>query len=179
MSPGSFFEDVLDHNAETSHRLPQLGGKCVSLHGHSWRFQVSIGIPELENGIGVEFGLFKTGFRKWVDAYLDHGTMLGAADNLVGLLGQDPQNKVFRFGAGIHAVGEESLAADLDWPTVENVATLIERVATKVLITCDRAPGTWIYQVKVKETAVNGVVKTIPAPQAPMITALQREWASA
>ena len=41
------------HNAETAHRLPHLGGKCTSLHGHSWQIQVTASFPALRRSIGA------------------------------------------------------------------------------------------------------------------------------
>lgn len=149
--------DRLIHNFETAHRLPELGGKCVSLHGHSWNVEVTVSAPALRDGIVVEFSEFKYGLRSWVDTYLDHGVMLGTADQFVPLLDADPQQKLFVFG-NLDAVGEEKLAIDLAWPTVEHVAMLLGRAATGVLATCAAAPGAWVSRVLVTETAVNAAL---------------------
>ncbi|MCP9206817.1 6-pyruvoyl trahydropterin synthase family protein [Streptomyces sp. NEAU-Y11] len=142
------------HNFETAHRLPHLGGKCTNLHGHSWWCEVTVSAPRTDRGTVAEFGDFKAGIRTWIDTWLDHGTMLGAADPLVGALGEE-KCKIFRFGAQDDPTDAEKLAADLTAPTVENVAELVFRVARATLESISHASGASITQVKVSETHVN------------------------
>jgi 6-pyruvoyltetrahydropterin/6-carboxytetrahydropterin synthase len=119
---------TISHTFETAHRLPQLGNKCVSLHGHSWRAETSIVGQVSEQGIVIDFGQVKAGWRTWIDLALDHGTMLGAADPLVPAL-LAAGCKIFRFGKVDRPVDGENLTHCMDWPTVENVAELLHRVA--------------------------------------------------
>lgn len=140
---------TIAHNFETGHRLPILPGKCQSLHGHSWWTHVTVTAPDGPNTI-VEFGLLKKHLREWIDANLDHGLMLGADDPLADLL--TAYGKVFVFDPG---EPRESLTYGLAWPTVENTARLIERVADRILHDITRAPGAYVSQVKVSETHVN------------------------
>lgn len=133
------------HNFETGHRLPFLPGKCESLHGHSWWVEVTIEAPG-HHHLLIEFGKFKKGLRDWVDLHLDHGLMLGDDDLLVGLLSE--HGKVYRFGSA-------PFTQDLAWPTVENVAALLARVADEVLRSTTRAPGCRVVEVQVSETHVN------------------------
>jgi len=144
---------TIRHNFETAHRLPQLGGKCQNLHGHSWWAVLTVCAPELSDEIVVEFGTFKRGFRRWIDTYLDHGTMLGATDPLVPAL-RSEACRIYQFGAA-DPLREEEHAADLAWPTVENVAVLLGRVGVAVLRQADAAPGALVTEVRVDETAVN------------------------
>jgi 6-pyruvoyltetrahydropterin/6-carboxytetrahydropterin synthase len=144
---------AIRHTFETAHRLPQLGGKCENLHGHSWACHIVVSAPEAHRGVVVDFGAFKRAIRQWIDAHLDHGTMLGADDLLVlPLLSQ--RCRVFRFGAA-DAVDAEKLAADLAWPTVENVATLLGRMALAAIDSLEAAPGATVARVRVDETSVN------------------------
>ena len=163
---GAHHSVKLLHNSETAHRLPHLGGKCTSLHGHSWQLQVTASFPALRDSIGAEFGAFKAGLRGWVDGHLDHGLMLGAADPLLPVLARFPELKLFVFGGGPGAAGEEKLAADLEWPTVENVAILLQRVGEQVLGGVEHAPGGWVSLVEVQETGVNYAAYGVPAPVA-------------
>lgn len=141
------------HNFETAHRLPQLGGKCDNLHGHSWWGAITVSAPSMPEGIVVEFGAFKRGIREWIDNHLDHGTMLGVADPLVpALLAQDC--RLYRFGAA-DPTPAEGLAADLRWPTVENIAVLLGRVGDTILGRTESAPGARVTEVRVEETSVN------------------------
>lgn len=150
---------TIKHNFETAHRLPALGGKCVNLHGHSWQVEWTVTGPPDADGIVCEYGALKRVLRSWVDAHLDHGTMLGAGDPLfLPLLEQGC--RVFRFGAG-HTEPDrtgdaEDLISDHPWPTVESVAVLLARVGTVLL--AQVAPGNGdlaVSRVRVQETAVN------------------------
>jgi 6-pyruvoyltetrahydropterin/6-carboxytetrahydropterin synthase len=137
---------VVRHNFEAAHRLPHLGGKCRNLHGHSWWVEVTVEGAVDTDGIVVDFGTLKKGIRAWIDTELDHGSMLGAADPLVRpLLSED--SKVFRFGAS-------PPAQDLAWPTVENVAELLSRVAAQVIDEICPGPLS-VSRVRVTETHVN------------------------
>lgn len=129
------------HNFETAHRLPQLGGKCFNLHGHSWWTEITVAAPALDNnGIVVEFGAFKKLVREWIDTHLDHGAMLGTDDPLLAVL-RDEGSKVFEF--------------EDRWPTVEATAELLASIASGILATVPHAPGARVVGVTVRETAVN------------------------
>lgn len=142
----------VEHNFETAHRLPFLGGKCQNLHGHSWKVRVIMtnlaherGVNE--HGVSIEYGLAKKVIRGWIDKHLDHGTMLGIDDRLACSDICLVMGKVFIFG---DALGYE----DKPWPTVEAVA---EMLAVKLQEQLTEACGPYIYinAVQVRETAVN------------------------
>ncbi|MFF4777459.1 6-pyruvoyl tetrahydropterin synthase family protein [Microtetraspora fusca] len=135
------------HNFETAHRLPHLGGKCQSLHGHSWWAEVTILAPGLSEDYTVaEFGLFKAAMRGWIDAHLDHGAMLGHRDPLVSAL-RSAHSKVFVFGEDWPGAA---------WPTVEAVAHLIAtQAATWIHGIPGLAAGAHISRVRISETHVN------------------------
>lgn len=78
------YQIAVEHSFETAHRPPHLGGKCTSLRGRSWRVAIPVIAPRLnEDATVVEFGALKAGIRQWIDARLDHGTILGVHDPLV------------------------------------------------------------------------------------------------
>lgn len=159
----------LRHTFQTDHRLPQLAGQCRNLHGHGWKVAVTLTAPQLtRHRTVVEFGAFKTGLRGWIDAHLDHGAMLGAADPAAAALA-GIGSRVFRFGADDHvgATPAELLAADQPWPTVEAVAVLLARVADQVLAHVEHARGARIGLVEVEETDINAAwyAPTYPAPR--------------
>ncbi|MBP2474800.1 6-pyruvoyltetrahydropterin/6-carboxytetrahydropterin synthase [Crossiella equi] len=148
---------TIEHTFETAHRLPHLGGKCTSLHGHSWRVAVQVIAPTLsDDATVVEFGALKAGVREWIDTYLDHGTMLGAQDPLAVQL-YVAKCKVFRFGADSYQTVDDAelLATDLAWPTVEAVAVLLRRVSQAALAALPCAPGARVGRVFVRETHLN------------------------
>ncbi|MFG2525630.1 6-pyruvoyl tetrahydropterin synthase family protein [Streptomyces sp. NPDC048527] len=130
------------HNFESAHRLPNLSGKCNSLHGHSWWAEITVEAPTAESGIVVEIGAFKKAVREWIDEHLDHGTLLGPDDPL-GTILRSHQCKVYDVPG---------------WPTVENVAALLADVASKALAGLDSAPGARVSNVRVDETRVNSAV---------------------
>lgn len=134
---------TVKHNFETGHRLPHLPGKCQNLHGHSWWAEVTVEAPELAGGLVVEFGPFKRRLRAWIDEHLDHGLMLGPDDPLLPTL---------TTAGKVHVVP--------GWPTVENVAALIGRVAADALLDEVRAPGARVTAVRVSETHVNAATWT-------------------
>ncbi|MFE3378731.1 6-pyruvoyl trahydropterin synthase family protein [Streptomyces anulatus] len=136
---------IVRHNFEAGHRLPHLPGKCQSLHGHSWWAEVTVEAPALADGMVVEFGPFKKQLRRWIDTHLDHGLMLGPDDELLPLLSQ--------YGK-VHQVP--------GWPTVENVASLIARVAGDALLDLVRAPEARVTRVQVSETHVNAATWSAP-----------------
>lgn len=164
---------TVEHNFETAHRLPALGGKCVNLHGHSWRVLWEISGQPDEDGILVEYGDLKRVLRSWVDSHLDHGVMLGAGDSLVQPL-LDEGCRLFRFGVEKdertlngwqHArpplPDAEDLITDHGWPTVESVAVLLARVATLLLPAAGGNDSLEVERVVVRETAVNGATWTL------------------
>lgn len=153
----------VEHSFESGHRLPHLGGRCVSLHGHSWSVAVTVSTLELTPEVTVvEFGSLKAGLRGWIDDHLDHATMLGARDCLIEPLAA-AGSRVFRFGAD-SAADAEQFASGLPWPTVEAVAVLLGRVADSVLAELPGVEGARIEQVLVRETRLN---TAIYAPLAP------------
>lgn len=152
---------TIRHNFEAAHRLPTLGGKCVSLHGHSWWAEVTVGTLALQPpGIVVDFAALKVRLRGWIDTFLDHGALLGHTDPLLPALAAE-QSKVYVFGGDVPA-DPDHYAWGLDWPTVENVAELLARVTGRV---CEDlgagAPANyqpWVQEVRVAETHANAAV---------------------
>lgn len=141
------------HNFETGHRLPNLGGKCTNLHGHSWWAEVTIAAPGIGDVV-VEYGVLKKALRGWIDTHLDHGLMLGGDDPLAAIL--PDFGKVYVFGSTPESDG-------LAWPTVENVAYLIAEASSRLLTGIDREPGTHVASVTVHETHVNAATWTADA----------------
>lgn len=162
MSAGPYVE--VRHNFETAHRLPQLGGKCASLHGHSWWVTIAVGAAGglADSGIVIDFGTLKAGIRRWIDTHLDHGTMLAATDPLTGVL-RAHGCKVFAFGADT-IEGPERHAKHLPYPTVELVAVLLAGVTGWLLHEwldtrpADIPRGLHVARVELSETAANAAV---------------------
>jgi 6-pyruvoyltetrahydropterin/6-carboxytetrahydropterin synthase len=124
---------AVTHTFEAAHRSPQLGGKCSSLHGHSWHVTVTLGSQRLyQDGTVLDFGPFKKALRRWIDEALDHGTMLAADDPLAPILTAHGC-KVYRFGASDHPSGDELYAELSPFPTVEHLAQVLFNVSDAIL----------------------------------------------
>lgn len=155
---------AVEHNFETAHRLPFLGGKCENLHGHSWKVKIHLqakldgGMDE--NGISVEYGSVKKVIRQWIDMYLDHGTMLGWTDMLVESDAYLMMGKVFIFGAKPEDYELCNIEgyAHRPWPTVEAVAEML------VVKLQEQMRDLWIIGAEVQETATNSVTFTQAVP---------------
>lgn len=133
------------HNFETAHRLPFLGGKCENLHGHSWLVTFTLMAERDSDGITVEYSTVKGAFRNWIDEHLDHGCMLGKDDTLVDALTYE-SSKCFIFG-------DDALTQDLLWPTVENVAEMLFRLARMQIENMNYDKIVDVLNVRVQEQA--------------------------
>lgn len=168
----------VEHNFETAHRLPFLGGKCENLHGHSWKVKIHFLNLAYESGmnsqgISAEYGLLKEIVRGWIDDKLDHGCMLGGKDSLLPAL-LDDNSKVYVFGSleGLgkyrdpdtgtreyydHLVADDQVYPHLPWPTVEAVAQMVcEEIQRQVDLAMPAlGVALKVESVEVRETATN------------------------
>jgi 6-pyruvoyltetrahydropterin/6-carboxytetrahydropterin synthase len=149
---------TVEHRFEAAHRLPQLSGKCQSIHGHSWNAMVSVQCDRLTaDDTIVEFGQFKAVLRDWLDTQFDHGTILGVADPLAATL-REHGCRVFVFGAEAAQGSAEYHARDVQWPTVESVALVVHRVAVRALCGLRGSGSAKVTRVEIRETATNRAV---------------------
>lgn len=139
------------HRFEAAHRLPHLGGKCASLHGHSWLVAVEAApTGPLADGVVADMRALKQVFGGWVDEHLDHAALLGADDPLVPPLMQ-AGCRVYPVGCGPESVG-------LVWPTVETVAALLANVARQAFAILGAEP----VRVQLTETATSAATWSRP-----------------
>jgi len=64
---------------EMGHRLPFHKGKCVNLHGHTYRLQVIVSGTEDENGLVIDFYDLKRIINPVIEM-LDHSFMVSTKD---------------------------------------------------------------------------------------------------
>ena len=82
---------TIEHETDTAHRLSCHRGKCANLHGHRYKFVVSIearGTIENEEDF-VDFYTLKKMVREELDDLFDHGTILkqcAANEHLIEVL---------------------------------------------------------------------------------------------
>ena len=67
---------------EAAHRLMLHKGACANIHGHSYRVEVVIEAPEVnENGMVIDFGELDS-FKDYLNSVFDHSLMLNRNDFL-------------------------------------------------------------------------------------------------
>ena len=68
---------TVEHETDTAHRLSCHQGKCANLHGHRYKFVVSIKVKDtIEGSQFVDFYDFKRVVRELLDKLFDHKTIL-------------------------------------------------------------------------------------------------------
>ena len=68
---------TVEHETDTAHRLSCHKGKCANLHGHRYKFVVSISVQGSIEGEGfVDFYDLKKTLRETLDELFDHKTVL-------------------------------------------------------------------------------------------------------
>jgi 6-pyruvoyltetrahydropterin/6-carboxytetrahydropterin synthase len=74
------------HNVEMAHRLYLTSSKCENIHGHSWQIALTLGGEVDDRGMleGLDFGLVKQTFRKFLDSNYDHRLLLNEEDPFAG-----------------------------------------------------------------------------------------------
>ncbi|MFC4014686.1 6-pyruvoyl tetrahydropterin synthase family protein [Nonomuraea purpurea] len=164
------FTETIDHAFHAAHSLPHLGGKCSSIHGHTWRVSVTIAGPHLgADGVLVDFTPFKRRMRGWINARLDHALMLGAGDNLLPLLEPVPDGTSSALTQAFNAREQRLFVfgrdfPDVLWPSVEGVAQLLAHHAHAWLEQSTTRRDVYVQQVTVRETDHNSATWHNPDP---------------
>lgn len=58
---------------DSAHYLEGYKGDCSNLHGHSWKFSVTVGVERLDKiGIGIDFKFLKEIVSKLILERIDH-----------------------------------------------------------------------------------------------------------
>lgn len=102
---------------DSAHRLLKHPGKCMSLHGHTYKLEVTFQAQELHNGMVYDFGDMKKVLSIVIDKW-DHMTILEEGDPLIEALSPI---------AGI------SLTITPDRPTAENMVFHIRNQINRML----------------------------------------------
>jgi 6-pyruvoyltetrahydropterin/6-carboxytetrahydropterin synthase len=119
------------HNIEVAHRLWALPGKCQQIHGHSMWVRMELAGDLDADGLlgGLDFGVVKSGYRRYLDTFYDHRLLLDLADPLATVTTLP----------GLHTTDGQ--------PTTENIARWVGEWASEKF----GLPG----RVTVAETHVN------------------------
>ena len=112
---------VLEFDA--AHRVPKHGGKCSTLHGHRYKVEITCAAPALDEvGVVIDFGKIKEVVGGWIDAHLDHTTLL-----------QDTDTGLLDFCMQEAALGKRAPFVTPLPPTAENLAVLLLAIAHDLL----------------------------------------------
>jgi 6-pyruvoyl tetrahydropterin synthase/QueD family protein len=140
------------HNIEVAHRLYRTRGKCEAIHGHSMWVELELhGTVAPETGMvsGLDFGVVKQNFRKYLDNSYDHHLLLNDEDPFAGNLNIQDEEGWVRLPGLVVMPGKD--------PTTENIALDISLWAKNTFIFNTSPPDPYHVGVTVWETHVNGV----------------------
>lgn len=138
---------------ETAHRLCDYVGKCASIHGHSYRWEVTVrrfdGVTD-NAGFVLDFSLLKKAMRAVIYDVFDHALVLWKKDPLYKDFA-DPLNQS-TFEKDSSGKKEQKIVWFDDNPTAENFA---REVAIRLRSVFDDAgsPHIIVSRVRVWETA--------------------------
>lgn len=120
--------------ADIGHRLLNHEGKCSHIHGHEYKFLVTVqcsGLNEL--GMVIDFSVVKEIVGGWIDSSWDHGFIVKEADFVV----RDFLNaQRFKY----YVMSEN--------PTAENIAVELWKKTKDRLAEA----GVWVVSIEVQET---------------------------
>ncbi len=72
---------------DAGHRLMKHEGKCRSVHGHHYAFEVVVGAESLDDvGRVIDFSVIKEKVGAWLDRYFDHGFIAQHGDPIIDWL---------------------------------------------------------------------------------------------
>jgi len=119
---------------DAAHRVMRHESKCHNLHGHRYVVDVTCSADDLDQlGRVVDFGVIKSVFGRWVDAHLDHGTIVNHEDGALADLCRNQGWKLYTMHGN---------------PTAENVAEELHSKASELLSPL----GVDVRSVRVYET---------------------------
>lgn len=130
---------TIEHETDTAHRLSCHQGKCANLHGHRYKFVVTIDVqgsietPEKF----MDFYSFKRIVRDFLDQLFDHGTILAnneANEPLIRVLTETNQKLIL-------------------WPYEPTVESMVDWVAHD--LNQLKALEGRLYQLTIYETPTN------------------------
>ncbi len=116
---------TMEHWISTGHRIMGHQGKCRYLHGHNYRFDLTVGADELiEPGFVIDFGHIKAILDEW-----DHRFLLWDEDPImVDMLERIGTTKTIEWGF---------IATDWN-PTVENMVVAASETVVKEIVATNR-----------------------------------------
>jgi 6-pyruvoyltetrahydropterin/6-carboxytetrahydropterin synthase len=107
---------------DAGHRVFNHEGKCRSLHGHRYVFEVTCTAPALDTlGRVIDFSVIKELVGEWLEIHWDHATILWDLD---------PINSAWGPNGALHGHKVYSISAN---PTIENLCRYLVDVVQHLL----------------------------------------------
>lgn len=105
---------------DAAHRILNHESKCKNLHGHRYALEATFAAQDLDDlGRVIDFGVIRKLLGDWIDANLDHNTILFIKDKSLG------DKIAAETGQKIYYLDEN--------PTAENIAKhLLEEICPKI-----------------------------------------------
>jgi 6-pyruvoyltetrahydropterin/6-carboxytetrahydropterin synthase len=129
---------------ETAHRLFGYQGACSNIHGHSYKFEVTLQGEELsDNGMVIDFKEIKNNIGAYINDFFDHSLILYKQDPLINIL------------SDVKSYLGDTLKIRVmqSNPTAENMALLLREFIVPFLKTQPREVT--LYKIVVWETATS------------------------
>lgn len=134
-----------------AHRILGHAGRCKQLHGHNYRFTLTLRSPHLDTlEMLMDFGDIKQFWDKWIDENWDHHTILNSRDPLLKYFERAQKNS----HALTEALGEAILSYDWN-PTAEKMAKFLAENVREHLWRTSKLPTIYEIIVRVEETDGN------------------------
>lgn len=132
-----------EHEICCGHRVVGHEGKCKNLHGHNYKFVMTLVSDELDSiGRVIDFSVIKNVLCQWLEDGWDHRMMLWNQDPIVRALDY--------FDGGVGRMVLEGVVVVPFNPTAENIAEYFcEQIAPVML----DGTGTKLIEVTVWETS--------------------------
>lgn len=108
---------------DAGHRVVGHEGKCLSYHGHRYKFRITARGPELDSlGMVIDFSVIKQLIGTWLEEYWDHAMIMWE---------EDPYHYLWsEVGQPLHGMKYFLLPTN---PTAENIALYLKDKANFLL----------------------------------------------
>lgn len=140
---------------ETAHRLCNYAGKCAHIHGHSYRWEVTVSRDDgevQENGILIDFADLKVAMKTAIFNSFDHALVLWKGDPLQEYAWQMISSEQSMFSKAADGETPQNIFWFEENPTAENFAEYAAKEVQRELLTFQ--PCFYVVQrVRVWETA--------------------------
>jgi 6-pyruvoyltetrahydropterin/6-carboxytetrahydropterin synthase len=122
------YTNRIEVSFDAGHRLLDYPGKCASPHGHTYRAEVFVRVPQVDRlGLAIDFGELKHCVKGWIDQHWDHGFLLNDQDrHLLEALRSVPEHKLYLFH-GINP-SAEAIARELFQEARQRLGEVVQRV---------------------------------------------------